>query len=278
MMDAIFVIAAGELKIASRNLWVALAVGVMALFAAVLTFAGTGPTGTLGVDLLTVSVASLTTLTVYLAPLIALLLAFDAIAGETERGTLALLLSYPVSRMTILAGKFTAHLAVLALAFAAGFGLSTLMAALLGGHAGGVSSTSLLAIVRLWWTSLLLGATFLGFGYALSALARQPGVAAGLAIGLWLIFVVLYDLGMLGALVADGGGVFTKQVFPWMLIGNPADAFRIVNMPAGEAQALASGIGGAANAVSPNLGLAALLLWPVGTMALGWAAFRKVEP
>lgn len=277
-MNAIIVIAGGELKIASRNLWVALAAGVMALFAAVLTFAGTGPTGTLGVDLLTVSVASLTTLTVYLAPLIALLLAFDAIAGEAERGTLALLLSYPVSRMTILAGKFAAHMAVLGLAFAAGFGLSTLMALLIGGHAGGVSAGSLLAMVQLWWTSLLLGATFLGFGYALSALARQPGVAAGLAIGLWLVFVVLYDLGMLGALVADDGGAFTKHVFPWMLIGNPADAFRIVNLPSGEVQALASGIGGAAKAVSAGKAFSALVLWPAATLALGWAAFRRVEP
>lgn len=277
-MKAVAVIAAGELKIASRNLWVALAIGVMALFAAVLTFAGAGPTGTLGVDLLTVSVASLTTLTVYLAPLIALLLAFDAIAGEAERGTLALLLSYPVSRMTILAGKFAAHLAVLGTAFAAGFGLSSLMALLIDGHAGGVSAESLLAMLQLWWTSVLLGATFLGFGYALSALARQPGVAAGLAIGLWLVFVVLYDLGMLGALVADNGGVFTKYVFPWMLMGNPADAFRIVNLPVGEVQALASGIGGAAKAVSAGTALAALVLWPIGTLALGWAAFRRVEP
>lgn len=277
-MNAVIVIASGELKIASRNLWVALAVGVMALFAAVLTFAGAGPTGTLGVDLLTVSAASLTTLTVYLAPLIALLLAFDAVAGEAERGTLALLLSYPVSRMTILAGKFAAHLAVLAMALAAGFGLSALMAYFIDGNAGGVSAASLLAMVRLWWTSILLGATFLGFGYALSALARQPGVAAGLAIGLWLVFVVLYDLGMLGALVADDGGTFTRFVFPWMLIANPADAFRIVNLPAGEAQALAAGIGGAAKAVSAKMALSALVLWPLGTLALGWAVFRRVEP
>ncbi len=277
-MSAVLAIAGAELRIALRNLWVALAVGLMAVFAAVLTFAGSGPTGTLGVDLLAVAVASLTTLTVYLAPLIALLLAFDAIAGEAERGTLALLLTYPVSRLSLIAGKFVAHLGVLAFALAIGFGLSGVMAWAIGGAAGGVSSASLLALVKLWWTSVLLGAAFLGLGYALSARARQPGVAAGLAIGLWLVLVVLYDLAMLGALIADNGGVFTRTVFPWMLVGNPADAFRIVNMPAGEAQALASGISGAAKAVSSSFALSALVAWSLGALALGWVAFRKVEP
>lgn len=277
-MSAVLAIAGVELRIALRNLWVALAVGLMAVFAAVLTFAGSGPTGTLGVDLLAVAVASLTTLTVYLAPLIALLLAFDAIAGEAERGTLALLLTYPVSRLSLITGKFVAHLGVLAFALAIGFSLAGVMAWAIGGAKGGVSEASLLALVKLWWTSVLLGAAFLGLGYALSARARQPGVAAGLAIGLWLVFVVLYDLGMLGALIADNGGFFTRVVFPWMLVGNPADAFRIVNMPAGEAQALASGISGAAKAVSSGFALSALVAWSLGALALGWAAFRKVEP
>lgn len=277
-MRAVFAIAGAELRIALRNLWVALAVGLMALFAAVLTFAGAGPTGSLGVDLLTVAVASLTTLTVYLAPLIALLLAFDAIAGEADRGTLALLLSYPVSRLAILVGKFAAHLCVLAFALAVGFGLAGVMAQAIGGETGGVSAASLQALVQLWWTAVLLGAAFLGLGYGISSLSRQPGVAAGLSIGLWLVLVVLYDLGMLGALVADNGGFFTRHVFPWMLAGNPADAFRVVNMPTGEAVALASGIGGAANAVSPVVALSALVLWSIGALVLSWVAFRRIEP
>ena len=41
-------------------------------------------------------VVSLSSLTIFLVPLIALLLSHDAIVGEAERGTLLLLLSYPV--------------------------------------------------------------------------------------------------------------------------------------------------------------------------------------
>lgn len=273
-MSAVLAIAAAELAIARRNLWVAIATALMVLFSAVLTFAGSGPTGTLGVDLLTVAVTSLTTLSVYIVPLIALLLAFDAVAGEAERGTLALILSYPVPRAAILGGKFVAHLLVLAGALATGYAVAGGMAWALDR----VSGDSLAALLRLFWTACLLGAAFLGLGYAVSARVRNPGAAAGLAIALWLVFVVLYDLGLLGALVADAGGTFTQTVFPWLLIGNPADAFRLANLPSGEVAALASGVAGASRAVSGAMALASLAVWPAGALLLAWAAFRRVTP
>ena len=100
-MTRILAGAAAELKIALRNRWVAIATAMMALFALVLSAAGSAPTGELGVDKLSVTVASLTSLAVYLVPLVALLMAFDAVAGEVERGTLPLLLTYPVARAEI---------------------------------------------------------------------------------------------------------------------------------------------------------------------------------
>lgn len=121
---SIFAIARLELLIARRNMWVATSVILMGLFTVVLTLAGGAPTGTLGIDPLTVAVTSITTLSVYLIPLIGLLLSFDAIAGEAERGTLALSLTYPLSRGEILIGKFLAHFSVLAFAVAVGLGLT----------------------------------------------------------------------------------------------------------------------------------------------------------
>ena len=108
----------------------------MALFTVVLTFAGGAPVGTLGVDPLLVAVTSITTLSVYLIPLIGLLLSFDAIAGEAERGTLALNLTYPLSRGEILIGKFLAHFMVLAFAIAVGLGLTAALTVWQHGTAG----------------------------------------------------------------------------------------------------------------------------------------------
>ena len=262
-----------ELMIARRNMWVATSVLLMSLFAVVLTLAGGATSGGLGADPLTVTATSITTLSVYLIPLIGLLLSFDAIAGEVERGTLALSLSYPLSRAQILFGKFLAHFSVLAFAVAVGLGLASALT--IWQH--GLSDLSSTPMLRLFLTSLALGSAFLGMGYTVSSLVRQPGVASGVVIMIWLICVVLYDLGLLGALVADGGGSFTKTVFPWLLVANPADAFRLLNTPEASVSMLASGLS-AAGSVSGTAGqLASLLGWPVFALLFAWMAFRKVE-
>ncbi len=263
-----------ELLIARRNMWVATSLILMGLFSSVLTLAGGAPTGTLGVDPLTVAVTSVTTLSVYLVPLIGLLLSFDAIAGESERGTLALSLTYPLSRGEILIGKFLAHLLVLAFAVAVGLGLMVGLTI----WRFGAADLSYMPLLKLFVTSLALGAAFLGIGYSVSALSRGTGVASGIVIIVWLVCVVLYDLGLLGALVADGGGSFTKSVFPWLLVANPADAFRLINVPLEAVSTLASGIGAAGRASGLAQQLASLLLWPVLSLFMAWLAFRRIEP
>ena len=273
-MNRILATAASEFRIALRNRWVAIAIVLMALFSLVLSAAGSAPTGGLGVDRLSVTVASLTSLAVYLVPLVALLMSFDAVAGEVERGTLPLLLTYPVSRLEILLGKLMAHLAVLSLAVIIGYALAAAAAFWVDTDA----MNGLPALARLTWTSILLGATFLGAGYALSSLARRPSGAAGLAMGLWLMAVVLYDLGLLAAVVADNGGWFTTTAFPFALLANPADAFRLFNLAASEATAAAAGVAGAANSIPLWQSAASVLLWPLLALALATAAFRKVTP
>ncbi|TKD21379.1 ABC transporter permease [Rhodobacter capsulatus] len=273
-MTAILALAKAEFRIAARNRWLTIAAVLMVVFALILTAAGSGPTGSLGVDRLSVTVASLTSLSVYLVPLIALLLSFDAVAGEAERGTLALILTYPVGRGRILAGKAAAHLAILTLALVAGYGAAGVAAFLLDP----TSAAGLGALLRLIWTSVALGATFLGLGYAISARARRPSGAAGLAIGLWLLAVVLYDLALLAAVVADNGGFFTRQVFPLTLLANPADAFRLYNLAASQATAVAAGVATAAQAVPVWQSAVSVLLWPLVSGGLALLSFKKVVP
>ena len=254
-----FAIAQAEMHILRRNRWLFMATLIMVLFALALTFAGSAPTGTLGVDMLTISVASMTTLSVYLAPLLALMLSFDSISGENDRGSLALLLSYPAGRGEILFGKFMAHLAALSFAMVVGFGTAGALAA----YYGGAGSESLIALGRLIATSVLLGAAFLVLGSMVSS---------------WLVFVVLYDLGLLGAVVIDKGGAFTQNIFPWIMVANPADAFRVWNIAASDTVALTSGMTGAASALPVWAAPASLLLWPVLGFVMARAAFQRVEP
>ncbi len=274
MIARILAIAIIEGHIARRNRWVAIAVLLMVVFSLVLAAAGSAATGALGADRLSVTVASLTSLSVYLVPLVALLMSFDAVAGEVERGTLPLLLTYPVARREVLLGKLLAHLAILAFAILAGYGAAGLATWIADPRA----AQGLPALWRLTWTSVFLGATFLCAGYALSSLARRPSGAAGLAIGLWLGLVVLYDLGLLAAIVADDGGAFTTHIFPLALLANPADAFRLFNLAASEATAAAAGVGGAAGSIPLWQSLSSLVAWPVAALTLAVLAFRRVVP
>ncbi|WP_299848933.1 ABC transporter permease subunit [uncultured Roseovarius sp.] len=273
-MARILAIASAEFRIQRRNHWVFTATLIMLLFALALTFAGSAPTGALGVDLLTVSVASMTTLAVYLAPFLALMIAFDAVAGEAERGTLGLVLTYPLSRGEMLVGKFLAHLGVLAIAMTLGLGAAGLVAS----FTGGMAIESLWALLRLIATAILLGACFLALGYAASALSGSVAGAAGLTVGIWLVLVVLYDLGLLGAVVFDGGGTFTTDIFPWMLAANPADAFRLWNIAGSEQIALVTGMSGAGDALPAWAAPLSLILWPILALLLALGAFRRVEP
>ncbi len=268
-----FEIAKLELLIAFRNLWVAIAVILMALFTVVLTIAGSAPTGELNIDPIIVATSSITTLSVYFVPLLALLLSFDAIAGEAERGTLALSLTYPLSRAGILFGKFLAQIILLSLAI----GFSLFLTALIVFFLNIGQEINYFLLLRLFFSAILLGASFLGLGYMVSALVRQPGVAAGLAITIWLIFVVLYDIGLLGALVADRGGFFTQNIFPLLLVANPADAFRIVSLP-DIASGFGSDISAADGGINNIWAFISLFLWPFFSLGLAWLVFRRIEP
>lgn len=274
MIARIFATAITEAHIAKRNRWVLIAVVLMVVFSLVLSAVGSAPSGGLGADRLSITVASLTSLSVYLVPLVALLMSFDAVAGEVERGTLPLLLTYPVARWELLAGKLLAHSAILIIALLAGFGSAAAIAIFTDPEA----ASGFGALWRLTWTSTLLGATFLGIGYTVSSMTRRASGAAGLGIGIWLGLVVLYDLALLAAVVADDGGTFTTTFFPAALLANPADAFRLFNLSASSATAAASGVGGAAGTIALWQSMSSILLWPLVALGLAALAFRKVEP
>lgn len=276
MLTRILTVAGQEIRIGLRNRWIVLSALILAAFSLALALLGSAPAGTLGVDRMTITVASLATLSVYLVPLIALLLAFDAVAGEIDRGTLLLVFSCPISRGEFLVGKAVGHLSVLALALVFGYGVT---AGLLFAIGAG-SMAGLVDFVRLVATSALLGLAFLALGYVLSALARQASTAAALAIGVWLLTVVLYDLALLGALVADTGGVFAAKLLPYAILANPADAFRLFNLAALGASDLVGGMAGVTENLpfQPEMALASILAFTALALSLAVTLVRRITP
>lgn len=271
-MNAALVIAGKEFRDGLRNRWVAGATLLLAALAFALTFVGSTPTGLLEAKPLAVTVVSISSLTIFLVPLIALLLGYDAIVGESERGCLLLMLTYPVTRRQILIGKFLGHAAILAVATVAGYGAAGLAAAM----TGSADAASWLAFAGLLASSVLLGLAFLALGYLASTLVAERGTAAGVAVAIWLVFVIVYDLALMGLLVASKGGV-GADLFPAMLLLNPADAYRLFNMTAFDGARQITGLSGLAASAhfDPIVLAAALIFWIAAPLAAAAAIFER---
>jgi Cu-processing system permease protein len=274
-MIPVLVIAAAEIRAALRNRWVLATTLLLAALALTLAFLGSAPTGSVGVGPLEVTVVSLSSLTIFLVPLIALLLAYDAVVGEAERGTLLLLLAYPVARWQVVLGKFLGHSAVLAFATGLGYGVAGLVL----GYGATPDAQSWLAFAAMIGSSVLLGMVFLALGYLVSVAARDRGMAAGLAIGIWLLLVLLYDMALLGLLVWDQGRTITVATFNGLLLLDPADIYRIFNLSGFAKVSLFSGMAGLAAQAQWSRGalLLALCLWIAAPLTLAALLFRRKQ-
>ena len=222
-LTPIITLAGKELRDRMRNRWVLAMALVFTLFSLVIAYLGGAQQGHVGFHSIEFTIASLVSLVIYLMPLIALLLGFDAIVGERERGSLALLLTLPVTRLELLLGKYLGMASALALSCLAGFGL---VAALLWRH---MSANALFHYAGFMLSSVMLGLAFLSMAVLISVLARERTHASGLAIATWFVFVLVYDLVLLGVLVATGGA-FASDALAWLLLLNPADVYRILNV------------------------------------------------
>jgi Cu-processing system permease protein len=275
-MNAIFIIARREILIGLRNRWVLATTLLLAALALSLTFLGSAPTGRVGVGALDVVIVSLSSLTIFLLPLLALFISHDAIVGEVERGTMALLLSYPVGRWQVMVGKFAGHLMILLFATVVGYGAAAVALALTG---VGILMHSVLAFMVMIGSSVLLGAAFIATGYLISATVGDRGTAAGVAIGTWLLLALVYDMALLGVLVVDQGRTITAGALDALLLLNPTDVYRLFNLggfaDVGQFAGMA-GLAGTSLWSGPTL-LAALGLWTAIPLTLAITVFARRE-
>lgn len=216
-------LAGKEFRDRMRNRWVLAVALVFAVFSLVITYFGGAQQGQVGLRSIEFTIASLVSLVIYLIPLIALLLGFDAVVGERERGSLDLLLALPITRFELLLGKYLGLACALTLSTVAGFALDAVLLYRQFGWPG------LYHYLGFMVSSVLLGLAFLSLALLLSVLTRERTRASGLAIALWFVFVLVFDLLLLGLLVASGGE-FGGQALAYVLLLNPADVFRILNV------------------------------------------------
>ncbi|MGB3864046.1 MAG: ABC transporter permease [Xanthobacteraceae bacterium] len=274
-MRTIAIIAAKEIQEGLRNRWVLATTLLLAALALSLTFLGSAPTGNVGAGALDVVVVSLSSLTIFLLPLIALLISHDAIVGEMERGTMILLLSYPVGRHQIVLGKFCGHVLILAFATVIGYGVAAGALAISG---AAVLAASWYAFAWMIGTSIMLGAAFVAVGYLISSLARDRGTAAGASVGVWLIMVLVFDMALLGLLVVDQGKIVSAATLERLLFLNPTDIYRLANLTGFNVSQFSgmAGLAGSTGASTFAL-LLGMALWIAVPLGLATASFARRE-
>ena len=207
-----------ELVLAVRSRWLQIFAVVFAGLTLAVAGAGYVLSGGHGVQNFSRTAISLVQLVLLLVPLAALV--FGALALTSERGAAELLYSQPVARGYILFGRVLGLWAALSAAELVGFGLAGLVLQWQAGL-GGVARYGALALTAVVITGVFLSiAAWLASGHT----GRRTRVLA-LALVVWFLAVVLFDVAALGAASLLRSGSASRLLI-WATLVNPVDAAR----------------------------------------------------
>ncbi len=131
-----------------------------------------------------------------------LIFAYDAIAGERERGTLRLVLAQPIGRGQILLAKYISAMACLLVPLI----LSLLFALLLLTRSIPLSTADFLRIAGIVLTSFAYLSLFYLIGLLISVATRRTGTALMLAMFVWGFLILVYP-NLIRATVNPGGDI-----------------------------------------------------------------------
>ena len=248
-MNSVRVLARWDTRAVLRDRWfvsAAAAFGALTLAAAALALASPPIAGLSSFDRIT---ATLIHLTMLFAPLLGLTAGAGWIAGERETGALVTLLSQPLQRTELFAGKYLGVARALLAAMLLGFGTAGMLLA------ARVGTDRLPAFLWLVVLALVLAVASLSLGFLLSATAPNRSRALGAALLAWLVLVIVSDLGILGT------ALILRLPAPVVLVLaalNPVSAFRM---------AAILGVSGTAELLGPVGLYAGERLGPAGLMA-----------
>ena len=217
----IAVIAGQELRVNLRSKWIQIFAVVFAVLTLAISYFGMMASVVVGFEGFTRTTASLLNLVLYLIPMLAL--AAGTLSFSMDKGSAELLFSQPVLRSEVLLGKVLGLFGSLATAVVFGFGVSGIIIAVRTGVDG---ITRYLAFIAI---SLLLVLTFLCLGALASVISEGRARALGIALAMWFVFVLFYDLVAIGIALLVNPQI-SKTVILISLFGNPVDLARVAGL------------------------------------------------
>ena len=264
-----------EIQDAIRNRWLIGYASVLGLLGFAAALSGIDSSAGLALQAFGRTTATLMNLCLLLSPLVAVLMGGAAIAGERERGTLEHLLAQPLGRTQVLLGKHAGTLLALTAATAIGF----VPAGVLIGWTAGPEMLGYYLLFPL--LASIVGAAMAALGMLISVTSRTGVQAQGAGIVAWFVFVLLYDLVMMGSLAFSGMPV---GLLAAGLIVNPVDAGRVLGVLALEPDLYLLGPAGAyltsrlARFGTALLLLGSLTFWAIAPLGAAIVRFRLPAP
>ncbi|HJV65323.1 MAG TPA: ABC transporter permease subunit [Geomonas sp.] len=269
-MRAVRIIAWRELRDALHSRWLAGFGILFALLTLGISYYGLAGSREAGFQGFGEVSASLLNLILFTVPMVAMVLPVTSLTSDEG---LLILLTQPLGRGEVLLGKYLGMLGAVE---------GTLLGGLLLGGSVVMAQTgsdylgNFLLLAAL--TSVLI-CLFLAFGVAIAVSWRDRSKALGMALGVWFVLVILYDLLVFG-LTVSGPGISLKALLLLALAFNPVDAARVLYLLASGSSSFV-GVTGAvlAETLGTAAGMAALIgLFVVqlsATLAAAGFIFRR---
>ena len=219
MMTHVWTIAQLELTAAVRLRWIRLLTVAFALLAAAAAYSAGAANEVSGAEGFARTTMALVPVVLILVPLAALILGVSGQASEP--GSEPFLFGQPVSRATVLVGRWLGESVALSSSIVTGLGIGGAIVAF------GSGADGLPRFVFFVLASVVLATIFLSIAAAIAAATEKRVVALGVATFAWFFFVLLYDgaaLSLAGWLTGSAGG----RILFGSVFGNPADLIRVV--------------------------------------------------
>lgn len=209
-----------ELTLAVRSRWTQIFAAVFAALALAVASSGYILSGGSGMQDFARTSASLIQLVILLVPLASLIIGVLSLAPD--RGAAELVFSQPVSRSTVLLGQMLGLFAALVAAEALGFGVAGLV---IFSRAGGEGIDGYLV---LFGSAAVLTAVFVAMAALIgsAAIGRRKARALAVALVVWFVTVILFDVGALGVASLLRSGHASRVLIVTAIV-NPIDAVRV---------------------------------------------------